>query len=98
MTIKASDIKLNPELEECTRLEELFGQKMTVKDSHMIQVGKFPCAIIETEEHGKVSSMSEVIIDQLEKFKEKGLGKGETAEVKAEQAKGKQYYQFVDVE
>lgn len=96
MPIKVSDINTNPELEESTRLDELFGKKMTITDFKMIQVGANPFAIIETKEFGKVSSSSAVIIDMLEKFKSAGLGNGETALVIAEKAQGKRYYQFVD--
>ena len=83
----------NPELDECTKLDELFGQNLTLKGSHNIQVGANPCAIIETEEKGKVSSFSKVILDQLDKMKPE-FEKGSVFKVKA--VKKKNYYMFED--
>lgn len=84
----------NPELEECTKLDELFDKPMTIKASHEIQVGDNKCAIIETQEHGKVSSFSKVILDQLDKMKP-DFKNGSVFKVKA--VKKKNYYMFEDI-
>ena len=90
-----NELSTSPELDEAVKLDTLFGKELTVKNFITIQVGANDCAIFETTDHGKVSSFSKVIIDQLSKMKA-DLDAGVWFKVRA--VKEKNYYKFEEVE
>tara|TARA_R110002020_G_scaffold303794_2_gene519239 strand:+ start:78 stop:377 length:300 start_codon:yes stop_codon:yes gene_type:complete len=92
--VTLAECNTNPELEQCTKLEEHMNNPLIVKSFDVIPVGENDCAIIETDK-GKVSSFSTVIISQLKTCKEQ-LDQGK--KLKLIPTKEKNYHKFVDLD
>ena len=89
------DLSTNEELDDCVKLDTLFGKTIAVKSYDLIQIGANECAVIKTEDGKKISSFGKVIIDQLKLMTDQ-LNRGVVFKVRP--VKVKNYYKFEEVE
>lgn len=89
-----NSLATNPELDDAVKLDTLFGQTIEISAYDVIDVGSNQCALIKSD-HGKISSFSKVILDQLKLMSDE-LAEGTIFKVRA--VKEKNYYKFEEVE